>query len=101
MVLDPLDNLFWHIIAGTRGGPNRLQILILLSPRPYNANQIAQKLKLDYKTIRHHLEILLSNGIIYASKEARYGELYHLHDFVRPKVKQFVERINERLNNEK
>ncbi len=95
MALDPMESLFWHMIAGTKGGPNRLFILSLLCSRPYNANQITQKLKLDYKTVRHHLEILVSNGLIYVSKEPRYGELYHVNDFAREKVKKFDHMIKK------
>ncbi|MDP2767734.1 MAG: winged helix-turn-helix domain-containing protein [Candidatus Methanoperedens sp.] len=39
-------------------------MLKLLIDRPYNANQLAEAMNMDYKTIRHHLDILTKNGVI-------------------------------------
>ena len=76
-------------MLGTRGGPNRIRILETLSQRPYNANQLAEILSMDYKTIRHHLEILLENSLVIMSKEKRYGELYHITDYARMNLQEF------------
>ncbi len=92
-----LDNIFWYLIVGTRGGPTRLQILATLSQRPYNANQLSSILVLDYKTVRRHLDLLLENGIIVISKEKRYGELYFLTDFAKTNLKEF-EPIIKKMN---
>lgn len=89
MVYDDSDSVLWHLIAGTKGGPNRLQILYVLSFRPYNANQLTKKIMLDYKTVKHHLEILVENGLVSISQEKRYGELYYLTDFSKSKIKLF------------
>ena len=89
MAFNEPDSIIWHLVAGTRGGPNRLHILYILSSRPYNANQLAKKTGLDYKTIKHHLEILVENGLVRVSEEARYGELYYLTDFAKTKIKIF------------
>ena len=89
MAFGESDNILWHLVAGTRGGPNRLQILYALSEEPQNANQLAKTTGLDYKTIRHHLEILVENGLVRASQETRYGELYYLTEFAKEKLKVF------------
>jgi predicted ArsR family transcriptional regulator len=52
------------LIEGTRGGKTRALILRHLAEKSYNANQLATTLNLDYKTIRHHLEVLVKYGII-------------------------------------
>jgi predicted ArsR family transcriptional regulator len=52
-----MEKILWWLISGTRGGFNRGQIINLLQKRPYNSNQLAQKLELDYKTVRHHIKI--------------------------------------------
>lgn len=96
VAFDNSDNILWHLIAGTKGGPNRLQILFLLSSSPYNANQLTKDLKLDYKTVKHHLEILVENGLVNVSKEKKYGELYYLTNFAREKLKIF-EKAWEKL----
>lgn len=52
------------LIAGTRGGATRAQIILALKDSPRNANQLANLLGVDYRTIRHHLEILEKNRIV-------------------------------------
>ena len=73
-----MKKLLWWLIAGTRGGINRARIIKLLQERPYNAHQLAEKLQLDYKTIRHHIKVLEENNIITASGEKKYGTVYFL-----------------------
>ena len=53
-----MNKQIWWVFAGTAGGSNRVRIVKTLNERPCNANQLAEKLDLDYKTIRHHLRIL-------------------------------------------
>ena len=69
--------LLWWLLAGTRGGANRVRIITVLHNRPSNAHQLAETLNLDYKTIRHHLDILLKNGVIVSQGEG-YGMVYFL-----------------------
>ena len=73
MAFEVADNILWHLISGTKGGPNRLQILFILSSSPANANELSKETGLDYKTITHHLEILVQNGLVIVSKEKKYG----------------------------
>ncbi len=56
--------LLFYLIEGTRGGKTRALILKHLNDRSHNAHQLAKILKMDYKTIRHHLDVLIKNGII-------------------------------------
>ena len=54
--IDPrFKRILWYLIASSRGGVNRATIIDLVNSRPANANQIASELKLDYKTVLHHL----------------------------------------------
>ncbi len=72
-----LKYLLGWLIAGTRGGPTRAKIIETLKESPQNANQLANSLKMDYKTMRHHLEVLEKNRII-TSVGDRYGATYFL-----------------------
>jgi len=72
-----LKYLLGWLIAGTRGGPTRAKIIEALKETPQNANQLATTLKMDYKTMRHHLEVLEKNKII-TSVGDRYGATYFL-----------------------
>lgn len=65
------------LIAGTRGGAMRAQIILALKDSPRNANQLANLLGVDYRTIRHHLEILEKNRIV-VSAGNKYGVTYFL-----------------------
>lgn len=70
-----LKRILWQLLAGTRGGPQRIRILTLLRERPSNANQIAERLGLDYKTVTHHLRVLAENRIV-SSTGKDYGAVY-------------------------
>jgi DNA-binding transcriptional ArsR family regulator len=72
-----LKYLLGWLIAGTRGGPTRAKIILALKETPQNANQLATLLKMDYKTMRHHLEVLEKNKIIISVGD-RYGATYFL-----------------------
>jgi DNA-binding transcriptional ArsR family regulator len=82
--------LLWWLIAGTRGGANRARIITALHDRPSNANQLAETLNLDYKTIRHHLDTLLKNGVIISQGEG-YGMVYFLSVEIEENFGEFKE----------
>ena len=56
--------VLWYIFAGSRGGMNRAKIIDLLKEHPYNMNQLAEALKLDYKAIQHHISVLEKNNMV-------------------------------------
>ena len=65
------------LIAGSRGGINRGKILETIRDVPMNANQLGESIGVDYRTIRHHLEILEKNGMV-TSMGKRYGKMYFI-----------------------
>ncbi len=79
-----------YILTGTRGGMNRIEIIKLLMKKSLNANEIKQKLKLDYKTVQHHLRLLVKNRFISISGQ-RYGAMYELTDEFKMHEKTFRE----------
>jgi len=74
-----MEKALWYLLAGTRGGANRARIIRLLDERPRNANQLAERLGVDYNTARHHLDILVDHDVVEPGGED-YGELYFLTD---------------------
>jgi DNA-binding transcriptional ArsR family regulator len=72
-----MKRLLGWLIAGTKGGVTRAEIVAVLKETPQNANQLANRLQKDYRTIRHHVEILRKNGIITSTGD-RYGTTYSL-----------------------
>ena len=85
-----LKYLLGWLIAGTRGGPTRAKMLEALKDKPQNANQLATLLKMDYKTMRHHLEVLGKNRLI-TSVGDRYGETYFLSQVMEDNYSLFEE----------
>lgn len=70
---------------------NRARIINDLHDRPYNANQLTEKLGLDYKTVRHHLKILIDNGIIESNSGEKYGTMYFLSKNMEENYALFME----------
>lgn len=58
-----------------------MRIIKYLKDNPSNANFISNELKLDYKTVRHHLKVLEQNSLIVASQKGAYGSSYFLSDY--------------------
>jgi DNA-binding transcriptional ArsR family regulator len=77
--IDPrFKRVLWYLIGSTKGGVNRAKILEFVNTQPANANQIATQLKLDYKTVIHHLKVLSENGLIITDTKDSYGATYFL-----------------------
>jgi DNA-binding transcriptional ArsR family regulator len=72
-----LKYILGWLIAGTRGGVTRAKIINALREAPQNANQLATLLEMDYRTIRHHLNVLQKNKLIISAGEG-YGVTYFL-----------------------
>ncbi|HXG05748.1 MAG TPA: winged helix-turn-helix domain-containing protein [Nitrososphaera sp.] len=79
------------MIGSTKGGVNRAKIIELLNSRPANPNQIANQLKLDYKTVLHHLKVLSDNGLIITDNRESYGAAYFLTPIMENNYQSFVE----------
>ena len=80
----------WWLILGSKGGGNRARIILELAKRPYNANKLAERLSLDYKTIRHHIDVLKENNLVKSTGE-KYGALYFLSDEMERSFDIFME----------
>lgn len=87
-----MEGVLWYVLTGTRGGPNRARILRAVDERPRNANQLAEDLDLDYKTVRHHLEVLEDNDVVEKSGDD-YGAIYLPSN----RVRQYWDTVEEIL----
>ena len=92
-----MRRIIWWLIVGTKGGVNRARIIRALKERPYNANQLAEVLGLDYKTVRHHLKVLQDNKIITSAGE-RYGTVYFLSPGMEKEYEVFKEYLDKMWN---
>jgi DNA-binding transcriptional ArsR family regulator len=82
------NRLLWYMFAGTRGGYVRGFILKHLINKPYNANQLAEALNIDSKTIRRHLDVLAKNRII-TFEGGRYDKIYFLSKAMEANLNEF------------
>jgi len=75
----------WTVSKGSCGGssgaasgrPPAPGSSFAIRDEPRNAQQLAEGLALDYKTVRHHLRVLGKNGLVTTAGE-RYGQVYFL-----------------------
>ena len=56
--------LLWFVFAATRGGMNRIRIILHLRDTPSNTHQLAKNIGLDYKAVQHHLKNLERNNLV-------------------------------------
>jgi len=97
-----MRRVIWWLIVGTKGGVNRARILRALHERPYNANQLSEVLGLDYKTVRHHLKVLLDNKVI-TEAGVGYGLVYFLSEGMEGEYevfKDYLENVWTKFKNE-
>lgn len=91
MANDPhAKRLLWFVFAGSRGGLNRLRIILKIKETPLNNNQLAKELGLDYKAIQHHIKVLEKNNLI-----TKIGEKYGVTRFVSPFLEANMESFDE------
>ena len=90
----PFKYLIGWLIAGTRGGISRAKIIQALNQAPQNANQLANLLGMDYRTIRHHLQVLEKNRLVTSAGEG-YGTTYFLSQVMEENYALFEEIVNK------
>src|SRR2546421_12484652 len=69
--------LFWYILAGSRGGPNRGRIMNLLRREPYNINKLAEAPQVHYRAAEHHIQALEKYQLV-PSDDEKHRKLYLL-----------------------
>lgn len=88
---DPeLRRLLWFLLGGSRGGGNRARIILKLRERPYNLNQMANELGIQYKAVQHHARVLLRSALIMSTGE-KYGVTYSLSSWLERHFEIFEE----------
>jgi DNA-binding transcriptional ArsR family regulator len=90
-----IRRIIWWVFTGNRGGLNRARIIIAIKERPLNANQLSQLLGMDYKTIRHHLGVLMKNRLLLEVGQG-YGSMFFLSPELEQNYEEFM-RIWERI----
>ena len=100
MANDPdSKRLLWFLFAGSRGGLTRLRIISILKKTPFNTNQLAKELSLDYKAIQHHIKVLEKNNMITKVGE-KYNVMYFISTFLEANM-ETLEEIEAKLDKSK
>ena len=84
--------LLW-LIEGSRGGVNGGRIIEAIKAEPLNANQLCNLLGVDYRTIRHHIDVLEKNRLITSVGE-HYGKVFFLSQELEQNYSDFEEIWN-------
>ena len=71
-------------------GLNRLKIISKLRENPFNTNQLAKEMGLDYKAIQHHIRVLEKNNMI-----TKVGEKYNVTYFISTYLEVNMEAFEE------
>ncbi len=76
------SRLIWWLLVGTRGGKTRSKIIELIKDEPKNINKISNEMNVNYRTIEHHIKIMLDNKVIMPIGDG-YGKSYVLSQYYR------------------
>ncbi|WP_407422638.1 ArsR family transcriptional regulator [Methanobrevibacter sp.] len=85
------------LLLGRKGGRTTIRIIDQLLIRPYNMNQLSKILKLDYKTIKYHMHLILKLNLVEGDVE-EYGSLYFPSKKLINNLNEY-EQIKKYLNN--
>ncbi|MEA2054906.1 MAG: winged helix-turn-helix domain-containing protein [Candidatus Thermoplasmatota archaeon] len=98
--MKPAKKLLWWLLAGTSGGLSRGRIIEKIMEKPTNANELADVLHLDYKTVRHHLNVLQKNRLV-TTMGSGYGTMYFPSEILEENMEYFNEIWDEIGKNKK
>ena len=88
----PISQMLTHLMARTKGGKTRTQIIKTLKTNPQNTNQIATQLEKDYKTISHHIAVLEKNKLVIPIGDHQYSTAYFLSQTMEENYKILEEK---------
>jgi len=88
------EDFLWYLIAGSKGGENRVKIINLLQETPLDINRMAEVLNLDYKAVQHHVDVLEKNNLLFHIGE-KYGVMYFVSNYLESKMDTYKEIVNK------
>lgn len=76
-----------------------MRIISKLKETPFNTNQLAKELNLDYKAVQHHIRVLEKNNMV-AKVGEKYGVAYFISTYLEVNMES-LEEIEEKLDKSK
>lgn len=85
-----------ELILGRKGGKTTSKIIDKLSNRPYNINELANEIEMDYNTVKYHMKKIHEHDYVIEG-EQKYGKLYYMSPKLKKSLNEF-EQIKRYLN---
>ena len=97
-IINIKDKELYSMLMGSDGGRTRMKIIDEILIKPCNANQLSKRLKLDYKTITYHLDIIC--GHRYMTREKFEKKTYYYPgDRLIKNIEEYID-IRKQIDNE-
>ena len=95
-----MNTLFSSVFTGMSGRYTRLRIICAITGDPINSMELSEKLNLDYKTIKHNIEVLEKNGLIVRKGEG-YGDIFFPSELISsnlPTLYSVIRKVEAKLD---
>ena len=95
-----MNELFSSVFTGMSGRYTRMRIICAITENPLNTQKLATKLNLDYKTIKHNIEVLEKNNLITRQGEG-YGDVFFPSDLISsnlPTLYSVIRKVEAKLD---
>lgn len=86
-----------RLLIGRKGGQTTIRIIDQILVHPYNINQLSELLKLDYNTVKYHINLILKLDLV-ESNGSEYGSLFFPSKKLINNLNEY-EQIKKYLNN--
>jgi predicted transcriptional regulator len=97
-IINIKDKELYSMLMGSDGGRTRMKIIDEILIKPCNANQLSKRLKLDYKTITYHLDIICSHRYMTREKFEK-KTYYYPSDRLIKNIEEYID-IRKQIDNE-
>ena len=97
-IINIKDKELYSMLMGSDGGRTRMKIIDEILIKPCNANQLSKLLKLDYKTITYHLDIICSHRYMTREKFEK-KTYYYPGDRLIKNIEEYID-IRKQIDNE-
>ncbi|MFQ5496974.1 MAG: ArsR/SmtB family transcription factor [Nitrosopumilus sp.] len=95
-----MSKRFSSVFTGMSGRYTRLRIICAITENPMNTMEISKQLDLDYKTVKHNIEVLEKNNFIIRKGEG-YGDMFFPSELISnnlPTLYSVIRKVESKLD---
>jgi len=95
-----MSKRFSSVFTGMSGRYTRLRIICAITENPMNSMEISKQLDLDYKTVKHNIEVLEKNNFIIRKGEG-YGDVFFPSELISnnlPTLYSVIRKVESKLD---